>query len=222
MVKYLPDSSCTLYLSTLHHSLQVDSQLRASLPSLAVCRSCMCNICPTKWSSSPAQDLLWKICWNQQHLEVQSPLKILVSVTWQSISRRVTIFLSQVFRKHQPCYACVSQMVCAWKHMAFIVHIQTICPVYRPKACGSWKCWTHHRCSIAYLWTCRKCIWNFYSAWVVKASAISDRGNESLNLKFCRGRKCMSTVHSSSKHSLSQDKKDLTNTDSCVVSRTTV
>lgn len=91
-------------------------------------------------------------------------------------------------------------MVFAWKHMAFIVHIQTICPVYRPKARGSWKCWTHHTCSIVYLGTCRKCIWNFYSAWAVRASEIPDRGNELPKLKFCRGRKCMSTVYNRSMH----------------------
>lgn len=84
--------------------------------------------------------------------------------------------------------------------MAFIVHIQTICPVYRPKARGSCKCWTHRTCSIVYLGTCRKCIWNFYSAWAVRASEIPDRGNELPNLKFCRSRKCMSTVYISSMH----------------------
>lgn len=113
-------------------------------------------------------------------------------------------------------------MVCAWKHMAFIVHIQTICPVCRPKACGSWKCWTHYLCSITYLGACRKRIWNFYSAWAVGASEIPDRGNELLNLKLCRERKYMSTVHSSSKHALSQDKKELTNAACSVVSRATV
>lgn len=89
------------------------------------------------WSPSPAQHLFWKICWNHQQLKVQSPLKILVSVILQSIGHRVAIFLFQVFKKHQTCYAYVSQMVCAWKHMAFIVHIHTICPVYRPKK-GPW------------------------------------------------------------------------------------
>lgn len=90
--------------------------------------------------------------------------------------------------------------------MAFIVHIQTICPVYRPKAHGSWKCWTHHMCSRANLGTCRKCIWIFYSAWTI--SEILNSGNEELNLKYCRGRKCMLSVYNSSKHSFSLAMKD--------------
>lgn len=143
-------------------------------------KSSMCSICPTKWPTRGVQALL-SIC-SERFAEISSTRKaealwkILVSVTLQSISHGVAIFLSRVFRKHQSCSGHVLQMVCAWKHMAFIVHIQTICPVYRPKARGSWKGWTHHTCSRANLGTCRKCIWNFYSAWTV--SEILGRGNE--------------------------------------------
>lgn len=110
----------------------------------------------------------------------------------------------------------------AWKHMAITVYIQTMCQVYTPKACGSWKCWTHHTCSIAYLGTCKKCIRKIYSARAVRGSEILDRGIGLLNLKFCRERKCISTAYNNSKLVLSWGNKDLTNTACSVVSRATV
>lgn len=207
MLKYLPDLSCTLQPSTLHHSFQTASQWSISLPFLAA-QSSMCNICPTKWPTRGVQALL-SIC-SERFAEISSSRKakalwkILVSVTVQSLSHRVAIFLSQVFRKHQSCSAHVLQMVCAQKHMAFIVYIHTICPVYRPKAPGN----------AAHITRAPEQIW----ARAENASEILTLLEQSLkswtevmnSLKYCRGRKCMFSVYNSSKNSFSLGMKDLT------------
>lgn len=79
MLKYLPDLSCTLQPSTLHHSFQTASQWSISLPFLAELTypACATSVLPNdhSWSPSPAQHLLWKVCWNQQQQKSPSPLK---------------------------------------------------------------------------------------------------------------------------------------------------